>query len=123
MQVSCPPHVIRLDSHTFQQELETDLARRHRVTVLAARIQAQDDEERARQFAATRLEAGAGMLDTLPGVAQQTALSLDSAPQELRAEAQRRTRMEEPQEARISSQSHQGPHAWSPNSVRDHRSR
>jgi len=102
-----------------QQELITDLARQQRVTALAAQIQARDDEERARQIAATKPDPGMIPLqETHLGVPQQAALPHDSAPQDLRAEAQRRARLEEPQDARIPSQPHEELQAWSPGSIR-----
>ena len=101
----------------YKQELQADIARQQRIRVLAAQIRARDDEEKAHQIAAAKTEESIlPPQDTRLNISQQSPSPPDLAPQELRAEAQRR--MGGPQEAPAQPESYEGPQAWSPGSLR-----
>lgn len=99
------------------KELQADLARRQRVTYLAAQIQAKDELERQQQ-----LENPTFASLQPPSESQQSpdspSASREATPEELRAEAQLKTRLEEPQGTRNPVQASDAPEGWAPTSAR-----
>lgn len=107
-------------SHIAVQELQIDLARRQRVTTLAAQIQARDDEERARQIASNQPYMGIQPPKNNPpsAIPEATPDLRFAHPAELRSEAQRKTQEEVPGDFESQSSSRNAsPQAWNPLSV------